>query len=85
MSQDASMSTDGPIDFHGTTLREVDDVPGEILRRELKKVVAAARTSSQAMAGFNSRLRTKDPWPEPGARPAIEPGTGAVAASIDEK
>lgn len=73
MSQDASMSTDGPIDFDGVPLYQVDDLPRTVLDRELRKVFEAAETPSQAIAGFNSRLSNHPP---PDVGQWIEPSTG---------
>jgi FXSXX-COOH protein len=77
MSQDASVSTDGPIDFDGVSLRQVRKVPRTVLDRELRRVFEAAETPSQTIAGFSSRLSNHSPphvgrWVEP------SPGTDTV-------
>jgi FXSXX-COOH protein len=82
MSQDASVSTDGPIDFGGVPLRHVQQVPRTVLDRELRRVFEAAETRSQAIAGFNSRLRKTSP---PDVGRWIEPGPGTDAVDPGEK
>jgi FXSXX-COOH protein len=82
MSQDASMSTDGPIDFDGVSLHQVDDVPRTVLDRELRRVFEAAKTPAQAIAGFNNRL-SKHPPPNGGHW--IEPSTGMNTVDPGEK
>lgn len=82
MSQDASMSTDGPIDFDGVLLRQVGKVPRTVLDRELQRVFEAAETPSQAIAGFNSRLSNHSP---PDAGRWVEPSPGTDTADPGEK
>lgn len=85
MSQDVSVSMDGPLDLDGTTLRKVADIPYVILLRELDKVVEAATTTTQPLAGFNSRLRSEGSSPEPAAQRAIGSRTTTDTATSREK
>src|SRR5690348_782626 len=77
MSQDVSVSTEGPLDLAGTPLRKVTEIPYAILLRELDRVVAAGETSAPPLAGFNSRIADSMP-PSPTHRvtePTTTPGT----------
>jgi len=81
MTQEATPPEDVVLDVSDLDLRQLDDLGDTVLSRAVAKVLAMADESTQALAGFDSRVPATA---RPETSPPTRPGRRSASPDRDE-